>query len=486
MHLPSNVAGVGSEWNTPSRYTTDLPEDIRLAPGEWEVALDVAMIPLYRDTPATTQHHPNDVRHMPLVWIRTLSTPNAETRKKIINHHDVYYCMRLPADTKITTPKDALIAIADLEFNGTKIMTFDAKTNRLLSINADELGATFGVYIFKTLAQAMGFTIDSHSLEHVILYSFNVNHLRPLWYNFNTVSHYPKVSRALVQPIKNAQFETAVLNLNEHNVSEDPDVTKVMLVSLTARNAQNALYDQAYGEKGKDNNYDYPFDIMPALLQIRLRGNYTVMEVLLAIINTQRDRGRDAPNTYGMLTLVKGGFRTKSQMTKDGESTEEWSYIMHKTLAVQLGLTEIDPVREDGNVTKDLLKNMGLDQAKFVLLRNVTHTVNYSKVVDYWTKRLSAPRPKTFKDRDFSSIFVNTDLVDTHWVGNIKSDTLRVIHVNPLQREVYERYANPQFYPLRTSVFRKITIYLTDEQARQIEMKLGLTLVTLLFRRIKK
>ena len=304
VHLPSNVDGTGSAWNTPSRYTTYLIDPIELEVDEWEVALDEVIIPLYRDTPAAMTEYA-DPRHKNHIWIRSHTRPDAATLKKIIIQYDMFSCMVIPDAERLKTWPAVMQAIADLEFNGRKIMNYDGST--LKSMNTNALDVPFDVYIYRDLAVDMGLlpNEDTVSLSYVFYYP-GIRAGKPLWLNLNLLGPFP---RNLVNP------------------------------------------------------------------------------------------------------------------TSPGD-------------------------------------------AKF-----------NSK-----TPRLR-PSDGLFRHRHFSAIFVNTDLVETHPVGNVKTDAIRVIDVHPVQRGVYERYTNPQFYPLRTATFRKITIYLTDEQARQIELDAGLTIATLLFRR---
>ena len=478
IHLPSNISGIGLEKNRPSNYTTYLPKEFSLEPGEWEVGLDEVFIPFYRDTLTSQVSKGFDVRHTPQVWIETFDTPDEATQNKIVSSLDHFYCMLLPKDVSLLTPKDVLMAIANLKFNGKPIMTFDASTNRLMSINIDRHGYPFKVYIFKTLAAAMGFQLTEESLS-TLWQSREVT--PPLWYNFASASWYPKVSKGLVKPIPKIPFETTVLNLNEHNFNEDLNIAKVVLAKL---DDDTVLFKAAPGAL---LNKEYPMDLMHMLLAMRLRGDYTVGEVLDAFDHSQDTTQFSEKRSFGFLVQTKKGFRVSAPVVSGIEQDTVWTYMIHRTLATSLGLKEnLDFVAADNHmVTPDLFRTIGLPENNYVVLKPIDHQVDKTAKVDIWSKNLSPPRPVRFLHNDYTAVFVNTDLIESHVVGNANANVLRLIHVNPEQRSVYERYLNPQFFKIRTPNITKITIYLTDEQGREIDLTNGLTFLTLIFRRMK-
>ena len=305
LQLPINVQhAVGSPENTPSKYTTRLPTEIILDPGDWEVALDEISIPLERDNLTSSIADSTDLRLMMHVWVLAREFPDRTTQGKVIGHYNDFWCFSLPTDERMIHPKDAMIALAKIKFNNRPIITFDAATNRLMSINKDATNNLFRVYIHKTLAADMGFTINADSLS--ALWHQGLPGQAAIWYNFATANYFPRVLRVQVTSIPKNPFETKVINLNKHNHHVDGTISKIVLVY------QVSLGRDEYGFLTKfARNPDYPFNIYPELMKILSKGDYSSEEVLTAIQKAQDVSKFKDKSKYG---YVKRRVRTALNM----------------------------------------------------------------------------------------------------------------------------------------------------------------------------
>mgnify|MGYP001795046630 FL=1 len=327
LQLPSNVPhDVGSTENTPSQYTTRLPTEIVLEPGDWEVALDEISIPLNRDNLTSSITDSSDLRLMMHVWVLANVWPDKATQAKIIGHHSLYWCFALPTDEPIIHPKDAMIALAKIKFNNIPIITFDAATNRLMSMNTDTTNSLFRVFIHKTLAADMGFTINADSLSS--LWHQGLSSQAAIWYNFATANYYPRVPRAQVTSIPKTPFETKVINLNKHNHHVDGTISKIVLAY------QKALSQDKFGFLPTvTRDSDYPFDIYQQLIKIRSKGDYSSDEILTAIQKAQENSKFKDKTNYGY--VKKTGSRSFEMMNVKNII---FTLMMHKSLATALGL----------------------------------------------------------------------------------------------------------------------------------------------------
>ena len=98
-----------------------------------------------------------------------------------------------------------------------------------------------------------------------------------------------------------------------------------------------------------------------------------------------------------------------------------------------------------------------------------------------------APHPPDFSSRS-NLLFVNTDIIEGHRVGDSMSTTLRTL---PLSKGVYENvqymsFINEYYFPVRFSRIDSISIKLTDENGKRIKFKSGRVFITLKFRPRKR
>lgn len=81
-------------------------------------------------------------------------------------------------------------------------------------------------------------------------------------------------------------------------------------------------------------------------------------------------------------------------------------------------------------------------------------------------------------------LFINTDIIEGHRVGDTMGRSLRTI---PLSRGIYESvqymsFPNEYFFPLRFSRIDRISIRITDENGENIRFRGGRVFITLKFR----
>jgi len=81
-------------------------------------------------------------------------------------------------------------------------------------------------------------------------------------------------------------------------------------------------------------------------------------------------------------------------------------------------------------------------------------------------------------------LFINTDIIEGHRVGNTMSMNLRTI---PLSKGAYESvqymsFTNEYFFPVRLSRIDSISISITDENGERIRFRSGRVFITLKFR----
>ena len=98
-----------------------------------------------------------------------------------------------------------------------------------------------------------------------------------------------------------------------------------------------------------------------------------------------------------------------------------------------------------------------------------------------------AGRPPDFTYRS-SLLFVNTDIIEGHRVGDSMSMNLRTL---PLSKGAFENvqymsFTNEYFFPVRFSRIDSISIKLTDENGEKIKFRSGRVFITLKFKPKRK
>jgi len=81
-------------------------------------------------------------------------------------------------------------------------------------------------------------------------------------------------------------------------------------------------------------------------------------------------------------------------------------------------------------------------------------------------------------------LFINTDIIEGHRVGNSMSMNLRTIPLSrgPFESVQYMSFTNEFFFPVRFSRIERISIKITDENGKDIRFRGGRVFITLKFR----
>ena len=81
-------------------------------------------------------------------------------------------------------------------------------------------------------------------------------------------------------------------------------------------------------------------------------------------------------------------------------------------------------------------------------------------------------------------LFVNTDIIEGHRVGNSMSMNLRTIPLSrgPFGSVQYKSFTNEFFFPVRFSRIERISIKITGENGKDIRFRGGRVFITLKFR----
>ena len=69
-------------------------------------------------------------------------------------------------------------------------------------------------------------------------------------------------------------------------------------------------------------------------------------------------------------------------------------------------------------------------------------------------------------------------------VGNAFANVMRALHVSPGQTPINREFTHLQFYPLRNNNFGKIAFDLTDDTGKNLNLKTGVTTLTLALREV--
>lgn len=85
-------------------------------------------------------------------------------------------------------------------------------------------------------------------------------------------------------------------------------------------------------------------------------------------------------------------------------------------------------------------------------------------------------------------LFIYTDIIKEHFVGDRSTRLLRVV---PLSKGNFERlghvsFTQPIYYPVRSCKIETINILMCDENGSQVKFKSGRTFISLHFRKVYK
>uniref|UniRef100_A0A158P4E6 Uncharacterized protein n=1 Tax=Tetranychus urticae TaxID=32264 RepID=A0A158P4E6_TETUR len=82
-------------------------------------------------------------------------------------------------------------------------------------------------------------------------------------------------------------------------------------------------------------------------------------------------------------------------------------------------------------------------------------------------------------------MFIYTDLIDDHFVGDVSARVLRVVPLDKQSKNTlaHVTFNNPYYYPVRSNNIEDISILLCDETGQQIRFKSGRVFLSLHFKR---
>ena len=470
---------IGEIPNTPSNFTIPMLSTVRLQ-GHWQVAVTDLQMPLRYDN--IIQNISNgtvdDPRFLFKVWVFAyLKVPDENTRKRIIAESNVSswggnYCFDLSMkdpDTNrylsLNTVEDVLKNIQRMtRFNGEDIFQYDKVTGKI------DIKDLWTLVIHKNLASMLGFKVDKKTVQHLNFSESGMTVAKDAnpynsWYSMT-------FSKGTIVP---SPMRQKSLNLLKHNASPDARVTKVYI----------KRWDTA--PDGKQYKHFRVMDLLPKLKEVRLNGDYTVEEVVTSLTDLVKQY-LDVPEQTKL-----GGFvpkrtdafywavKPKHQIIISNPLAEK---VLKKTFrSVALTSSEQKLTHAPQPNTYWHAMNHGfnlIEKAK--VLDAVTTSIHLPSKIDLFTQSTSYPLKKY--DNHFHSIYVNTDLIQAHPVGNINANVLRVLKISETQTLMKEEFAIRHYYNLRVNEFNKITVVLTTDTGDKIPINNGVVSLTLHFKRI--
>ena len=523
MHCPSN-APVLEGVNTPATFTIPMPGGERQFFGKWEAALVEAAIPLTMDTPISSVYlGKEDPRNTPLIWVETNEKPDAATMSHLYAQHGNFYCYNLFDESKrqwnvksnaasLGLPVDrfkydfvhlysVLLALNQLlVFNGKKLFNFDLKKKKILTL---EQGYT--IYLYKDLMKHVYDIASSDAVNGRNLWLKDPSGT-VRWYSFINTNYGPyKPEDSIVA------FDTATLdyfiNLRKINCTPDRSLNALTVMNRDLTNTPPIVYSEV-NIVGENRESRFPmYSFLPELLAIRETGPYTALQILQAI-NTLLNY----PSVIALRGKVIVGFDKASitfapkmclvlskEMVKIlGISASDYEEITPTTLPqYKFGEVDRDPNfwRENTYVRvpktlafkTDLPRKSPKKRYLNTTISRTTYQVNGQDKLYYNWSLYNADPPidTTHKSTsDISTVYVNTDFVEGHVVGNTISDVLRSIHVTPGQTLINKEFEHLQFYPLRNNNFSQIKFELTDDTGKTLKLSNGVTSLTLALKEV--
>ena len=100
-----------------------------------------------------------------------------------------------------------------------------------------------------------------------------------------------------------------------------------------------------------------------------------------------------------------------------------------------------------------------------------TTSIALPNEINLFTQQAHHPLKKY--DNDFLLIYVNTDLIQSHPIGNVNANVLRVLIISETQTLVKEEFAIRHYYNLRISKFDEINIILTTDRVKNTNHRWG-------------
>ena len=265
------------------------------------------------------------------------------------------------------------------------------------------------------------------------------------------------------------------LNLLKHNANPDGRVTKVYI----------KRWDTT--PDGKQYKHFRVMDLLPKLKDVRLNGDYTVEEIVISLtdlvkqyldVSEQTKLGGFVPKRTDAFYWA---IKPKHQIIISKPLAEK---VLKKTFrSVNLTSSEQRVTHAPQPNTYWHSMNNGFNvKEKAKVLSAVTTSIYLPSKIDLFTQQTSHPLKKY--DNHFHSIYVNTDLIQAHPVGNANANVLRVLKISETQTLVKEEFAIRHYYNLRVNEFNKITIVLTTDTGDKIPINNGVVSLTLHFKRI--
>ena len=276
------------------------------------------------------------------------------------------------------------------------------------------------------------------------------------------------------------------------------------------------------GSNNHGNRYPM-YTFLPELLAIREKGPYTALEILRAL------------NTFLSYPKVRTALGTVRGKVIEGFDRTSISFALGVCLILSKKLVEIIGIDASNYVelTSDVVKSYRMSGFGFNFKRgsqfwtrneyvrvpkdltvdntapapsapaspgssnNITYAVTTiprvtkqengadKRYYDWSLYNANPPIDTTHKDtRNISTVYVNTDFVEGHVVGNTISNVLRSIHVAPCQTLINKEFEHLQFYPLRNTNFSQIKFELTDDTGKELKLNNGVTSLTLALKEV--
>ena len=535
MHCPSNTLTLEGA-NTPSLFTIPMPGGERQFFGKWEAALAEAAIPLTMDTPISAVYlGKEDPRNTPLIWVETDEKPDAATVSHLYAQHENFYCYNLfdeskrqwnvkPDAASLGEPKNllkydfvhlysVLMALNQLlVFNGKKLFNFDLKKKKILTIVQG-----YTIYLYKDLMKHL-YDVTSNAVYGLNLWMSDPSGTTR-WYSFINTNYGPYKPEGNI-----VAFDTATLdyfvNLRKINCTPDRSLNSLTVMRRDTTSTPPIKYSEV-NIVGNNRESRFPmYSFLPELLAIHETGPYTALEILQAI-NTLLN--------YPSVVALRGKVIVRFDKTSI-TFAPQMCLVLSKELVKILGISasdyeEITPTtlpqyKLDGvtlnfdrgpnfwrdntyvrvpknlNVASVPLSSGGATPNDPTLSTNTYAATTISRVTelengadklyyDWSVYNANPPIDMTHKDtRNINTVYVNTDLVEGHVVGNSISNVLRSIHVTSGQTLINKEFEHLQFYPLRNNNFAQIKFELTDDTGKELKLDTGVTSLTLALKEV--
>jgi hypothetical protein len=114
-------------------------------------------------------------------------------------------------------------------------------------------------------------------------------------------------------------------------------------------------------------------------------------------------------------------------------------------------------------------------------------TINRNSLNLYVLPQIAPTTSKPILLHQLPALYVYTDIIQAHIVGDVYAECLRTVAVKGRPRETLsDRFDKPNYFPVSRNYISEILIKITDDQGIPINFRSGKIIVTLHFRRIFK